>query len=81
MDKGEEIEHVKEEVQEIKKEVKEQVNNIKKINNFVIRRPPWIITDRTMSTECYKLTMNMIDKQPPKPLTVYKKIKINTKIK
>ena len=55
--------------------------NSKKIHhNCVPKQPPWIITDRTMSNECYKLTMNMIDKQPPKPLPVYKKIKINKNI-
>lgn len=44
--------------------------------NNIIQRPPWIITGRTMSNECYKLTINMIEKQPPKPLPVYKKINI-----
>lgn len=46
--------------------------DIKQINN----RPPWIITGKTMSNECFKLTMDMIDKQPPKKIHVYKKINI-----
>lgn len=57
-------------------EVKEKV--IKKINNNIVRKPPpWILPTPSMSTSCYKLTMDMIDKQPPKKIQVYKKIKIN----
>ena len=55
----------------------EQANNIKKANNnIVIHRTPWIITGRTISNTCFKLTMDMIDKQPPKKIPVYKKINL-----
>jgi hypothetical protein len=52
--------------------------DIKEINNknSIIQRPPWIITGKTMSNECYKFTMDMIDKQPPKKIPVYKKINL-----
>ena len=66
----------KDQVIDKEQEVKEQV--IKKINNNIVRKlPPWISPTPTMSTSCYKLTMDMIDKQPPKKIQVYKKIKIN----
>jgi hypothetical protein len=60
-------------------QVKDQVIEIKKINhnNIVRKQPPWISPTPTMSTSCYKLTMDMVDKQPPKKIQVYKKIKIN----
>jgi hypothetical protein len=53
------------------------MNNNKKeklINK--IKLCPWITQTQTMSNKCYKLNMDMKDKQPPKPLPIYPKINI-----
>lgn len=42
----------------------------------IIKIIPWVAPTQTMSNNCYKLTMDMIDKQPPKRLPIYKKINI-----
>ena len=45
----------------------------------IFRQPklnPWFPTMRSVSNICYKQTADMIDKQPPKPLPVYKKINL-----
>jgi hypothetical protein len=52
------------------------MDNKKKNSNNIIKIPPWIPPTQTMSNTCYKLTMDMIDKQPPKKLPIYKKIDI-----
>ena len=60
---------------QVKEQVKEQ-EQVKEMNNIKIIKKllPWISPTQTMSNTCYKLTMNMIDKQPPKKIPVYKKI-------
>jgi len=45
----------------------------------ILRQPklnPWFPTMRSVSTKCYKQTADMIDKQPLKPLPVYRRIKL-----
>jgi hypothetical protein len=51
-------------------------NNKKKRLIKIVKIVPWIPPTETMSNTCYKLSMNMKDKQPPKPLPIYKKINI-----
>jgi hypothetical protein len=45
-------------------------------NDNQIKITPWIPPTRTMSNSCYKLTMDMKEKQPPVPLPIYKKINL-----
>jgi hypothetical protein len=52
------------------------VNNKKERSINIIKITPWIPPTQTMSNSCYKLTMDMIDKQPPKRLPIYEKIDI-----
>ena len=37
---------------------------------------PWFPTMRSVSNTCYKQTADFIDAQPPKPLPVYRRIKL-----
>lgn len=45
-------------------------------NNNQCKITPWITPTQTMSNNCYKLTMDMKEKQPPTPLPIYEKINI-----
>jgi hypothetical protein len=45
-------------------------------NNNQSKITPWIPPTQTMSNSCYKLTMDMKEKQPPTPLPIYKKINL-----